>query len=134
MRKETRIFITYLFPGSFVPEEATKQVKTTDMPKTIPKDCFGFSFHQTEYVIDEGKEYVGKTTSLSKTYIVGEAIPLDKIPDTQANRILRSNVEYNSPTKTAIRSHLGNWQWEDQNRVVISPSKFKLGKAMYYKD
>lgn len=133
MKKETRIYITYLFPGSFVPEEATRQVKNTDIPKTIPRDCFAFRFHETEFVIDGKKEFVGKSKDLSKTYVVGEAIPLAKLPKDEAHAILRSNIEHNSPTKTAIKTHLGNWQMEDANHVAIPVSKFTLGDPMYYK-
>ena len=137
MKKETRIFITYLYPGSFFPEESSKQVKTSDIPKTIPSDCFGFKFHQTDVVIeDDGKEYVGKSKSIGKTYIIGESIHVDNIPlidRGQDTDTLKSNVRNNSPTKTAIKTHLGNWQMEDDCHVSISPKLFMFGKPDIYK-
>jgi hypothetical protein len=135
MKTENRIFITYLFPGSFFPEEITIRVLSASIPKTIPKDCFGFRFTETEFVIDGEKEFIGKSKPLGKTYIIGEAIPLVKIPDEidgRDTRILKGNIEFNSPTKTAIRTHLGNWQQEDECHEAIPVSQFKLGKAMYY--
>lgn len=136
MKTEKRIFITYLFPGIFFPEEITKQVKTTDMPTTVPSDSFGFYFTETEYVVDGEKEFVGKTKTLTKTFLIGEAIHVDNIPSIdrgQNTDILKSNIRSNSPTKTGIKTRLGNWQWEDETREAVSPSKFKFGKPEIYK-
>ena len=136
MTKENRTFITFLFPGSFFPEEVVERVKNSDIPKSIPSDCFGFRFHEAEFVIDGKKEFVGEAKNKSKTFIVGEAIPLAQIPDEidgRDTKILKGNIEFNSPTKTAIKTHLGNWQMEDGYHVAISVKKFKLGKPMIYK-
>jgi len=138
MKKETRIFITYLYPGAFFPEELTKQVKTSDIPKKVPSDCFGFKFYQTDVVIDDnGKEYIGKSKSIGKTYIIGESIHVDDIPlidRGQDTDTLKSNIRNNSPTKTAIKTHLGNWQMEDGGHVSISPKLFTFDKPDIYQN
>lgn len=137
MKKETRTFITWMFPGSFFPEEIVEQVNSADIPKTIPADCFGFRFHEKEFVVDGENEYYGKPKPLGKTYLVGEAIPLAQIPDEDGGRtteILKRNIEYNSPTKTAIRTRTGNWQMEDENHVAIDADRFKISEPRLYKN
>jgi hypothetical protein len=137
MKKEKRIFMEMLFPGSFFPESNTKQVESADIPKSIPMDCYGFSFSETEYVIDGKNEYAGETKKLGKTYIIGEAVPLDKIPDMidgRDTRILKGNIDCNSPTKTAIKTHMGTWQMEDGYHTSISPNRFKFDPPLMYKN
>lgn len=136
MKIENRINITYLFPGAFFPESTSKQVKSTDLPKTVPADCYGFYFTETEVAVSlDGKEFVGKTKTVSPTYIIGEAIHVDKIPAIdrgQDTDILKSNIRNNSPTKTGIKTHLGNWQMESETMTAVSPSQFKFGKPEIY--
>lgn len=137
MKKENRIFIHFLYPGSFFPEQTCERVETTNLPKTVPSDCFGFYFTQTEYVIDGKEEFAGKTKTLSKTYIIGESILVDDIPDKEGgrdNNILKSNITCNSPNKRGIKTHIGNWQWEDEYRVAISPRLFEFTDPVVYKN
>lgn len=136
MKTENRINIVYLYPGTFFPEVSSERVKSIDIPETVPADCYGFYFTETEIAVSlDGKEFTGDTKTVSKTYIIGETIHVDKIPATILGRdtdILKSNIRNNSPTKTAIKTHLGNWQMEDETHVAISPTKLKFGKPMFY--
>jgi hypothetical protein len=136
MKTETRITITYLYPGAFFPETTSKKVPDTNFPKTIPADCYGFYFTKTEYVIGEnGKEFIGESKQVGKTYLVGEAIHADNIPKIdrgQDTDILRQNIKNNSPTKRGIKCHTGNWQMEDEYSTCLSPSQFKFGKPGLY--
>lgn len=138
MKTEKRITITYLYPGSFFPETSSERVKNIDFPKTVPADCYGFYFTQTEVAISlDGKEYIGKSQQISKTYVIGESIPVDEIPAIDGGRdtdILKSNIRSNSPTKTAIKTHLGNWQMESDDMTSISPTCFSFGSPMFYKN
>jgi hypothetical protein len=137
MTKTKKITITYLFPGALFPETTTKEVNNTDIPKTIPADCYGFYFEETEYAVDGKETFVGKTKQLGKTYLIGEAIHVSKIPKMdrgQDTDILKSNIESNSPTKTGIKCHTGNWQMEDENNVCLPVSQFKIGKPMIYEN
>ncbi len=136
MKIENRIKIIYLYPGSFFPETSSKRVRSTNIPNTVPADCYGFYFTETEVAVSlDGKEFVGKTKTVSPTYIIGEAVPVDKIPSMdrgQDTDILKSNIRTNSPTKTGIKTHLGNWQMENDSMVAVSPLKFKFGKPKIY--
>jgi hypothetical protein len=134
---EKRINIHYLYPGAFFPETSSQTVQSTDIPKEIPADCYGFYFTETEIAHVDDKEFVGKTQTVSKTYIVGEAIPVDKIPSIdrgQDTHILKTNIRNNSPTLTGIKTHLGSWQMESDDMVAISPRQFKFDKPTIYKN
>ena len=134
---EKRINIVYLYPGSFFSESSSERVKSTEIPKEIPSDCYGFYFTETEVAHVDNKEFLGETKTVSPTYIVGEAIHVDKIPTMdrgQKTDILKSNIRNNSPTKTGIKTHLGNWQMETETMVAISPKKFKFGKPTIYEN
>lgn len=137
MKTEKRINIVYLYPGAFFPETSSQRVKSTKIPKTVPADCYGFYFTETEVAVSlDGKEYSGDIKTVSKTYIIGEAIHVDKIPTIdrgQDTDILKTNIRNNSPTQTAIKTHLGNWQMETDTMVAISPNKFKFGEPTIYK-
>lgn len=135
MKTEKRLTITYLFPGVFFSESSSEQVKTINIPTTIPADCYGFYFTETEYAIDGEKEFVGDSKRVGKMVVIGEKIHIDDIPEIYQGRptdILKSNIRNSSPTKTAIKCQTGNWQMEDENTIVMSPSKFKIGKPMLY--
>jgi hypothetical protein len=137
MKLENRIYLTLLFPGSFFPEESTKEVETSNIPIELPSDCFGFYFSKKECVVNGESVYDGKTERVGKTFIIGRPIYVDDIPDTdrgQSTNILKANIRNNSPTKTAIKTHLGNWQQEDDFHVAISPTKFKFGPPAFYKN
>lgn len=129
-----RKFITYQMPGTFFAEEHTEEVQSFDPPNSVPLDCFGFHFHETEYAQVEGKEFEGKTKRDKRQFLIGFEIPLDQIPDDDKHRILKCNIESNSPTKTAVKTHLGNWQAKQEDTVVIFPSDMKFTKPLIWKN
>ena len=131
MKKETRKYITYLFPGSFFPESSTQRVDSFDVPSSIPSDCFSFSFSEVDIVVDGKNEYKGESRNIGKQYYIGKTIHVDDIVGEEYD-ILRTNVRNNSPTKRAIKTHLGNWQVETENCVILSESSVKFGKPMLY--
>jgi hypothetical protein len=131
MKKETRKFITYLFPGSFFPESVSDRVKSFDVPTKVPLDCYSFYFSTTEYVSDGKQEFTGETKRVGSTYYIGESIPVDEITEPDSD-ILKSNIRNNSPTKRGIKTHLGNWQMETENSIVLSPENVVFGKPRLY--
>lgn len=136
MKTEKRITITYLYPGSFFPETSSEIVKTLDFPRIVPSDCYGFYFTQTEVAISlDGKEYIGESKQIGKTYVIGESIPVVPAIDCgQDTDILKSNIRNNSSTKTAIKTHLGNWQMESHDVTSISPAYFTFSSPKFYKN
>jgi len=124
MKKTTIKYITYLYPGIFFPETDGKEVKSYELPKILPKNCYGFSFSETDYIQDGKESYTGKTRNHGKTYLIGEKIKAQDIPNTENNHILISNINCNSPTKTGVKTYMGNWQIFDRNTIVVPPEKF----------
>lgn len=134
MQKLKRKFITYYMPGTLFPETSSAEVKSFDVPKSVPLDCYGFSFSETEFVVDGKKEFSGETKQDKRFFLIGESVPLAQIPDDDKHSILRSNIEFNSPTKMGVKTHVGNWQMEAENTVVISPSSLKFTKPLIWKN
>jgi len=137
MRTEKRLFINYLFPGTFFPESSAKRVTSTNVPTSVPRDVYAFYFTETEVAVDGKKEFTGETKQVSKTYMIGTAVHVDDIPailDGRDTDILKSNIRNNSPTKTGIKTHLGNWQMLDERTVVVHPSQFKFSDPLIYKN
>ena len=131
--KTTRKYITIQMPGSFFPEETVQRVESFDVPKKLPLDCFAFQFHETEFIVDGKKEYEGDTKRQDKRHLIGWKVPLANIPNDDRHSILRCNIECNSPTKTAVRTHLGNWQAHDKNVIVHDPSEFAFTAPLIWK-
>lgn len=134
MKKYTKRFVKFYYPGLFFSEESTKEVKSFDIESLkVPSDAFGFSFFETDYVKEVKEEFEGKTRSIKPRYLIGEKIHLDAIPDTSDNHILRSNIENNSATKEAVKTHLGNWQsFDGPGIIVISPKSVRFCKPQIY--
>ena len=134
--KITRKYINYSIPGAFFAETSSKEVDSFDIPKEMPADVYAFNFSETDYVVEGKEEFVGKTRHIGPTYYIGKAIPVDKIPDVdengRGNDILKRNIKSNSPTKTGIKCHTGNWQMVDKNTKVLSESQFKWKKALFW--
>lgn len=131
--KITKKFVTFSFPGSFVSEESTHEVQSFEIP-AIPSDCFGFRFHETDYLKDGDEEYVGKTRYQDKVYLIGEKVHIDAIPETSENRILRANIRNNSATHEGVKTHLGNWQLVDENTIILSPEEVRFTKPAIYEN
>jgi hypothetical protein len=134
MQTIKRKYITYDMPGSFFPESHTQEVKSFDIPESVPLDCFAFQFHETEFVVNGKKEYEGDTVKQNKRHFIGWLVPLAKMPKGEKYAILCGNIERNSPTKTGIKTHLGNWQQEDKGSIVHAPSDFTFTKPLIYKN
>lgn len=134
MKKETRKFITYYMPGSFVAETVTERVNSFDIPKSVPLDCYAFKFHSTEFVIDGKKEFAGDTKQDKAFHLIGKPVPASQLPQDDQHRILRSNIECNSPTKRGVLTHLGNWQMEDKHTVIHDPKSFTFTKPLIWKN
>lgn len=134
MNTITRKRITYYMPGTFFPEHDGDAVESFDIPKTVPLDCYAFEFSETEFAIGEdGKEFVGETKKDQTLHYIGWNVPLANIPQDGKHDILRSNIEFNSPTKTAVRTHLGNWQPEMENTVTHDPKEFTFSEPRIWK-
>ena len=126
MKKTTQTLIKYSFPSLLFAADATEEVNSTSIPKKLPRNCFAFRFGSQDIVTDGKDVYTKPVKWKKKVYIIGKTIKLRDIPDTDKNRILRSNIENNSPFKTGILTHLGNWQCFDENTEVLDVKSFSF--------
>lgn len=139
MKIKKKIEITYLFPGFFFSETVVKKVKNKNIPTTVPSDCYGFYFSETDCVTLGKMEFGGKTTIDDKIYLIGESFRFDKIPwfdpkTKQCNDIIIRRIRVSSPTLTGIKTRMGNWQIETDKTVVLPPHQFKYEKPKVYKN
>jgi hypothetical protein len=126
MAEVTKTYVTLWYPGSFMSEDETVEVKTRD-PKAIAKKyprCFAFEFYdrvETEVTVGGEKKTVGssprnkspKYFPSGKTFTVAEV--KEKVPD---SRILVSNMECNG-WGTVVKTRCGNFQPFDKNCELV---------------
>ncbi len=116
----------YYFPGLLFSNEAKEEIEDRIPPTKLPRNCFAFRFGEQE-IITDGKDTFEKPPKWDENlYMIGEKVPFEEIPNIPTNNILRDNIECNSPTKTAIKTHLGTWQAHNRDTIVVPVSKFQF--------
>lgn len=131
-------WVEWLCPGAFFPEESNERVPSRDLDKLrIPKDVYAFTFHDIEILdsVDErgGKHEVRNTVYKSPRYIIGKVYTIPELEKLEGDyEILISNVsQYDR--KSAVKTHLGNWQPLLNDDVVLDPKLVKFKKPIIYK-
>lgn len=131
MSEQTRKKYTaeYLYPGFFMPEEETREVSDGTYAAVIaaqPNDGWYAvevrEITQRLYRADNGDEQwvkEGKSQRIG-SWVVGEKIYWEDIPDTDANRILRSNIRSNSKDGFGVKTRCGNWQIASDYLEVVA--------------
>lgn len=132
MTTRTRFIAEYFYPGTFLSESTTREI---DMPTrkaaeaAKPEGRVGYTdicyaIRITEileelYTAGNGDaRWIQEGSTFVDSWIYGEKIHVDDIPDTPENRILRSNIEYNTKDGYAVK-HRGGWALaKDWNRVI----------------
>lgn len=124
----TRYTAIYSYPGSFFPETTTRDVtdgtyaaavaaQTDDLwyaveVKKITERRYEAANGNVEWLKDKSPERVG-------SWVVGERIHWEDIPDTDDNRILRSNIRGNSTDGYGVKTRRGNWQMASDFSAVV---------------
>lgn len=112
--------VTFLFPGTFWPEERIEPVDDFDPKKvTIPENCFAFEFSTGRWVEDDTgtRFWAPSNKEPGRVYVGGEVFPADALPE-EASDILQRNALYNG-WKHLIRCRTGNWQpFTEEDRQV----------------
>jgi hypothetical protein len=115
-------YVEFLTPGVFFPEEENREVKDR-VPanlKRIPKYTYAICFYDVER-IKKGEEVLsGRAKNKSCRIIFGEKVHWTKVADTNENRILRSNLEFNGYRGYGIKCITGNWQSFLKDDIVLS--------------
>ena len=120
-----KTYVEFLYPGSFMSESWTTQVKTRDVSKLkVPKNSFAFKFFDIISVVVEadGKKIELTSEAInesSKHYYGGKLYTVAELKrEFPMQRILISNVESNG-YKKAIKCRTGNWQPFEKTDVFV---------------
>lgn len=121
MGDQVRIRYTaeYSYPGSFFPETSARDVPDASLEsvraaqpddrwyaaevKEIKERRFAAENGQERWLRDDDPKKVA-------SWVIGEKIHWESIPDTDQNSILRSNIRGNSKDGYGVKTRAGNWQ------------------------
>lgn len=133
MTTRNRFIATYYYPGSFVHETTTREI---DMPTrkaaedAKPEGQVGYTdalfavrikeHIERLYTADNGEsKWIPEGTEEVDSWVYGEKIHVDDIPDTPEYGILRSNIRANTKDGYAVKHVAGGWTLADEyNRVI----------------
>lgn len=131
MTNQTRVRYVahYSYPGAFFPETETRQIEAGTYAaavqaknddrwyavevKEITERRYEAANGNVQWIEDKSPVKVG-------SWVVGEKIHVDDIPDTDENRILRSNIRSNSTDGYAVKTRRGNWQMASDYSAVVA--------------
>ncbi len=112
MHKQTVHYVTFWSPGSFVANEQTVTVNTSDPRKVEwPDSAYAFRLFRREDVIDGDKTYEGKPEQIGKTYYHPDSAiqSYDEAKtNPRATAILLDNMRINGWPQI-IWTRWGNW-------------------------
>lgn len=137
----TVTYAEYLMPGSFFPEETTKELEQRSVEEAItkaPESAFCFVLYDRDYVpLDESQaKVVGKVevagpvkNESGRYYLGGKVYTVAQLKKAYPDKdILISNIEGNGYTH-AIQTHLGNWQhFEPDKDELVREGVVPLGR------
>lgn len=114
-------YIREWFPGIFVSESCTREVKSRDPDaaiKNLNGRCYAFEFFDQEEIQKDGKKLIGPEENKSPTYFPGgrEMSLRDLKREMPTQKILISNMECNK-IKKIIRHRHGGFV-EHKNPVI----------------
>ena len=116
-----KTYATFYHPGSFFPEETTREVVSRDVDalRPFPPSAFAVVFYDLVEGEIDGVEVSSIPRNYSKrVYIGGEVFTLDQLPDDDKHHRLRSNAECNG-WPALIRCRTGNWQPFREGETVV---------------
>lgn len=115
-------YVAFLYPGSFFPEEKSKEIKSRDEKIEIPDGCFAYYFWDREEVLMGKELLVGKEKNRSGRFYLGETLTLEEIEKSPGCEILASNMRVNA-WPVVVKTRMGNYQPVLENDVVLDLKK-----------
>lgn len=112
-----KTYIRIWYPGSFVSENAVKEVGKREELPDIGRG-YGWQYFEREYVNKDGEELLGPAKNKSQTFYLGEEYSADAAKHL-GNDIMRSNIEGNG-YKRMVKTKYGQWFPLDDTDEVIS--------------
>lgn len=113
-------YVTFLFPGSFYPEESTKEISSREEKIDAPENCFAYEFWDRNEIEQDGEILRGKAINKSGRYYFGEVFDQQQVADlVPDNSTLLFNMKCNGWDKL-IKTRKGNWQPLMPEDVVVT--------------
>lgn len=135
----TRWTATYSYPGFLFPEETSRPVDHPTLQGVLeaaPRDEDGYfradgwyaarvtQRTQKLYTAADGEEqWIQTDVTQGPSWLIGEKVHLDDIPDDDDHAILRSNIRCNTKDGIAVKTRLGNWTLPVEGTEVIAASE-----------
>ena len=114
-------YVTFLYPGIFLSEESSKEVKSRDEKFEVPKTCFAYYFWDREEQEIRGEILKGEAKNKSGLFYFGELMTVkdveEKLPK---ERVLLSNMRSNNWDKI-VRTRRGNFQPFNKGDKILQP-------------
>lgn len=129
---------TYLYPGSFFPEEITKTIAepTFAAARQSGPDEDGYFSRDGWYAVriqtnvekrftaEDGEELWSIVERRPVgNHIVGELVHWTDIEDNDRHRILITNIQVNAKDGHGVLTRCGNWQIADDWDFVVAPDR-----------
>lgn len=127
MRKETKRWVQYYTPGSFVAETWTEDISHLDPEKIKwPKEAYAFQLYEREDVIDGQTRYTGNAKSIGPMYYHPDS-KIETLAEVKRNpkatEILIDNMRCNG-WKKVVWTRWGNWpQPYETGDIAVLPAK-----------
>ncbi|MEK7631382.1 MAG: hypothetical protein AAB445_00740 [Patescibacteria group bacterium] len=120
-----KTYIEFLYPGVFLNESSTQEIKTRDVSRVkVPKNAYCFKFFDilSLAVKTEGEEVLLTSERINvspRHYYGGKLYTIAELKREFPNeRVLIGNIEGNG-YKQAIRCRTGNWQTFTETDILI---------------
>lgn len=123
MKKTTKKYVEYLYPGLIVSETSSKEIEHADPTKVeVPDYSVGFRFYEQEFVIDGSEQFVGKIKNRSNWYFIGKKLTIDEVKKqfegVSQYDILIRNLEINNVYSVCMTDY-GNFMPMEEQDITL---------------
>lgn len=115
----TKLYMRVWYPGSFVSEDAVKEVSAREERPDLSPRAYGWQYFERECVEQNGETLLGKEKNHSPITYIGEELTAEQAC-ARGNSIARSNIKGNG-YKRLVQTKFGQMFPLDDNARVVSP-------------
>jgi hypothetical protein len=121
-------YARYLYPGSFMPEDRSREIPEPTYAAALatqPDDgWYAVEITSTTYKLftaDDGEqEWVAQNRESVGRWLIGEKVHYSEIEETPDSHILISNIRNNGLDGFGVKTRRGNWQWLSPGDTVVA--------------
>ena len=122
------IYVTFLTPGSFFPDESTQKVGIRAIEGLIiPKGCFALYFWERTEVEQDGELLLGSRKNISGSYYLGgEVFDLARLKKEHPDKKTVISNLMNNDWDAVVLCPTGNWQPFNKGDIVVPRENLKF--------